>query len=87
MVSQDAAVLRLLYEATGGADWEHNEGWGEPIGCDAYGVESFDRLRLARLQLDSTFTSTCLARNGRVKGIVGQPQVAQMVCMGEYAIE
>ena len=41
MQEADATVLRLFYEATGGAQWANNDGWGEPVGCavgSAHGV-------------------------------------------------
>ena len=39
MQAADSAVLRLLYESTGGAGWTNNSGWGDPVSCNAVGVE------------------------------------------------
>ena len=39
MQAADAAVLRLFYEATGGAAWFNRSGWdSDPVSCVADGV-------------------------------------------------
>ena len=61
----DAAVLRLLYEATGGAGWANSTGWPDG-GCDRHGIECSS---------SGEVTSLTLSRNslaGTIPSAIGQ---------------
>ena len=51
MQAADAAVLRVLYETTGGADWSNNSGWGDPVSCVAHGVTCGPAGEVVRLRI------------------------------------